>query len=252
MALRIVIWNMNHSFRRGQPEEQWAFLDSLEPTIALVQETPPRAGNRNAILHEVQGRQGLYTGIVAYKGVTLNEIPTVPLGQDPGPGALEASHPGSFVVARADLGSGLVVTVVSIYGVMKAVLTNVEYATTTVQRTLSDLTPILDVNPSQEAVVLGGDINVTPQIRPVRYRAAHVAIIDRIKAFGMTDCLGKFNEGYVRTLRHQNRPDSTPYQNDWIFASKKLVPLSCRAIDTEAAWALSDHCPVLAEFEVTR
>lgn len=77
-----------------------------------------------------------------------------------------------------------------------------------------------------------------------------MAIIDRIKAFGLADCLGKFNTGYVRTQRHNNRTDNRPYQNDWIFASKKLVPVSCKAIDIEEAWALSDHGPVVAEFDV--
>ncbi len=69
---------------------------------------------------------------------------------------------------------------------------------------------------------------------------------------GMIDCLGEFHTDFVRTHRHKNNPDSVPYQDDWIFASKKLKPVSCAPLDTEEAWKLSDHCPVVAEFEIAR
>jgi hypothetical protein len=75
-------------------------------------------------------------------------------------------------------------------------------------------------------------------------------IIDRIEAFGMTNCLGACNAGaFVRTLRHRNKIDSAPYQSDWVFASRTLKPISCNALDTKEAWALSDHCPVVADFD---
>ncbi|MBN4050374.1 hypothetical protein JYT28_01310 [Desulfobulbus sp. AH-315-M07] len=50
--VRIVTWNMNHSFRRQQADEQWAYLDSLKPTIALVQEAPRREGD-NILQREI-------------------------------------------------------------------------------------------------------------------------------------------------------------------------------------------------------
>jgi len=36
------------------------------------------------------------------------------------------------------------------------------------------------------------------------------------------------------------------------FASRALAPslISCAPVDDEQAWALSDHCPVIAEFDV--
>ncbi len=246
--MRVVTWNMNHSFRRGQVDAQWAFLDSLKPTIALVQEAPERVGYEGFIRRVVPDR-GLGTGILSYGDVKLTEVPTVPLGQPPPAGHLEASHPGSFVVADCDLGNGRVIQAVSIYGLMRSVFTKVVYATAPVQRLLSDLTPIIDVHRNKKPVVMGGDLNVTPQI-PAPDKEAHVALIDRIKAFGLTDCLREFHDDYVRTHRHKNAPTSSPYQNDWMFASKQLRPLLCMPVDTEEAWALSDHCPVLAEFEL--
>jgi endonuclease/exonuclease/phosphatase family metal-dependent hydrolase len=247
--MRIVTWNMNHGFRRHQAAEQWAFLDSLEPTIALVQEAPERDGN--FIRREVEGR-GLGTGVLGYGEVKLTEVPCVRLGEPLPARHLEASHPGSFVVAECDLGLGRKLQAISIYGLMKSAFTKVVYATAPLHRLLSDLTPILDAHRNKKPVVMGGDLNITPQF-PAPDGRAHQVIIDRIEAFGMTNCLGACNAGaFVRTLRHQNKIDSAPYQNDWLFASTTLKPISCKALDTKEAWALSDHCPVVADFDFGR
>lgn len=137
----------------------------------------------------------------------------------------------------------------SVYGLMYKVGNGITYSTVSLQRTLSDLTPVLDVNYGKgRLAVMGGDLNMTPQIPPPD-RNAHIAILDRIKAFGLVDCLGETHEGFVRTYRHQNKPTGTPWHDDWVFASPKLKLVTCEPLDLEAAWALSDHCPVVAEFE---
>ena len=45
-----------------------------------------------------------------------------------------------------------------------------------------------------------------------------------------------------------------PWQNDYLFASEGLVGRvrSCQALNApdSRAWELSDHCPVVAEFEL--
>ncbi|MGH9894322.1 MAG: hypothetical protein ACREA0_20530, partial [bacterium] len=161
-------------------------------------------------------------------------------------GYLEASHPGAFCVAQAKLPSRRVVTVASVYGMLALRVRNGRrYAVTTVHRTLSDLTPILDVKRSKAAVILAGDLNVTPQIREPD-TAAHEAVIQRIKAFGLADCLGDAHDGqFVRTYSKHK----LEWQDDWVFASPALRCTSCEPVHTKEAWALSDHCPVIAEFE---
>jgi|HubBroStandDraft_6_1064221.scaffolds.fasta_scaffold110449_2 endonuclease/exonuclease/phosphatase family metal-dependent hydrolase len=44
-----------------------------------------------------------------------------------------------------------------------------------------------------------------------------------------------------------NRPASRPSQLDYVFASDSLVPQvsACTVRDEDAAWALSDHCPIV-------
>jgi exonuclease III len=248
MRLRVVSWNMNHHFRREQADQQWAYLESLEPTIALLQEAPPPPPHRQAVFQDVRGAK-LRTGIVGYGAVELEEIPVVPLGEDVPEGHLVTSRPGTFVAARAKLPGGSRITLISAYGVLSSVLTKTNYATTNVHRMLSDLTPLLDVQRSKLPLVFGGDLNISPEV-PQPDTAAHVAVIDRIKAFGLDDCLGQHHPGrYVRTLRHMNKPDSKAYQIDWVFSSRKVRCIDARANDREEAWSLSDHCPVIADFE---
>jgi exonuclease III len=181
----------------------------------------------------------------------LKEIPSVPVGRKEAipDGHLERSHPGAWVAADIQILSVGLVTVVSVYGVMHKLRNEVTYATTSVQRTLSDLTPVLDVHRSKARVVMAGDFNVSPQIGSSDTNA-HVAIIDRIKAFGLVDCLGSKHDGYVRTHRHRNKMDGKAWQIDWMFSSMKLKLSSCKPMDVEEAWKLSDHCPVVADFDV--
>jgi len=52
---------------------------------------------------------------------------------------------------------------------------------------------------------------------------------------------------HVRTTRHGYDPDSTPYQNDWVFGTDAMAALveSCTVINDEACWAVSDHAPIV-------
>jgi endonuclease/exonuclease/phosphatase family metal-dependent hydrolase len=222
-------------------------LESLAPDVALLQESYPPSGG-GAIGGEIGGRRNWGSWIVPYGNVTLTAIPTVPLtNEGPGEGgALEASHPGAFAAADAHLDERRTVTLVSLYGMLAFKGRNsTRYAVTTVHRALSDLTPILDIRRTPAPVVLAGDLNVSPQIA-YPDTAAHEAVIQRIEAFGLENCLGAKHDGqFVRTF---GTPQA-PFQDDWVFSSPALVCTRCEAVDADEAWALSDHCPVLAEFE---
>ncbi len=97
----------------------------------------------------------------------------------------------------------------------------------------------------------------------------HRNTVDRCAAAGFVDCLAQEvapDRGplascpcgpapecrHVRTFRFDNKPDGGPWQVKSFFALKALAPslISCAPVDDEQAWALSDHCPVIAEFDV--
>ena len=246
MDVRVVIWNMNACFRSpAEVARAWEFLWSLSPDVALLQEVRmPEAPS--ALYTEIPGR-GWGTAVVGSDRVTLDPKRRIPLADEPDGASIPESHRGASTVAMAHLDGASAMTVASIYGLHWDRQGTTRYAVSTLHRTLSDLTPILDVKRSKEAVVIAGDLNVSPQIAEPD-RAAHAAAIDRIKAFGLVDCLGELHDGYVQTHRHQNRRGGKPWQDDWMFASPAVELVSCEPVDTEEAWALSDHCPVVGVF----
>jgi exonuclease III len=187
----------------------------------------------------------------------LREIATRPLATYEQPDLaykdqiLEVSQPG--LIAAADvLGSDgeQLLTVASVYGLnADKTLNGVRYATSVVHRILSDLTPLLDTYRGKRRTILGGDLNVSPQIA-YPDTTAHEIVIDRLKAFGMIDCLGRFNDDFVQT--HRARKSTKPWQDDWVFASRHLTDslLGCEALSNDEIWGLSDHCPVVLSLEL--
>ncbi len=49
-----------------------------------------------------------------------------------------------------------------------------------------------------------------------------------------------------------NRVNSKPWQNDYLFASTSLVPslTSWTRLTSDEMWSKSDHCPVIATFDL--
>ena len=186
------------------------------------------------------------------------------------------SHPGSWSGVRITRADEPPVNLISAYGAWDTVTFDEtsSYYQTTVHRILSDLTPLLDSEDGKRTV-LAGDLNVGTQSAPPspderdRWRPMTKALFDRFAAFGLVECIsagvspdrgplarcacGPAPEcRHVQTYRHDNKANGNPWQNDYVFASGTLADslIACAAVDDEAAWALSDHCPVIAEFEV--
>jgi exonuclease III len=234
---------MSYWQQRRAAKQAWAFLlDELKPDIALVQEALPLVENEFTLWHEIPGKGIGGTGIVT-RGLPIREFD------------LEtASHPGAAMVGEVELPGGGTLTAISIYGALEYPTRpgkgkSEGYATTSIHRILSDLTFLLDGWYGRRSIVMGGDTNISTQLPPP-WTAHHQAVIDRIAAFGLVDCLSLFHTGHVQTQSHNT--SKVPWQNDYIYVSKGLRK-SVRACDpeaTQAAWSLSQHCPVLLELEV--
>ena len=269
MNIRIATWNMNYWQRSAeQRTAAWRYLEQeVKPDVALVQEAVPQDEHPAVAYRPIKpGNRGWGSAVVCYGDSRAEAMPLVPLGWPVVKGELPASHPGACAVARLHLEDGKSILLVSLYGLMEKGGGGVPYATTSVHRMLSDLTPLLDPAVRKEQVILGGDLNCSTQLK-VPYREAHKALFARIRAFGLVDCLEQVRDtrppladcfcdeapncGHVRTQRHQNKPDSRPWQTDYLFVSPELAEglKACEAWDREDAWQLSDHCPVVADFD---
>lgn len=275
MRLRIVTWNIDHwkgSGRDpGHTRAAWEYLETLSPDLALVQEATSPLTNGAAIGWKGQSippatepaswhigpRRRWGSAVISY-GPALTEVSTARSPYSPLDVPLRGTHPGCVRVAQADLPDQSKLTLISVYGLIDA-----GYAVTTMHRILADLTPVFDDTRYNAHVVLGGDLNLSTQFGEP-HRARHRLVFECIKAFGLVDCLdmklgatrpladcpcGAAACRHIRTQRHVKAPH-VPWQNDYLFASERLATTltACYAHNDDAAWALSDHCPVVADF----
>jgi endonuclease/exonuclease/phosphatase family metal-dependent hydrolase len=257
--VKIVSWNMNHWRRTpGQRERGWRFLQQLEPDIALLQEAMPEG--RVLDTHRAYRVGGIgqtrpWGSAVVSFTMPVAEVTQARSRHSKSESDLHRTCPGSVAIGHV---SGI--TAISQYGLIED-----GYAVTTVQRQLSDLTPLFD-SAQGERVVLAGDLNLSTQF-PEPDRSRHHNVMERFESLGLVDCLAldRPPRGPVagcpcvddpcRHVRTQRHPKSeTPWQNDYFFVSRKLAAAvtSCRAVDhgDPDPWALSDHCPLVLELDV--
>jgi endonuclease/exonuclease/phosphatase family metal-dependent hydrolase len=164
-------------------------------------------------------------------------------------------------VAKTSAGRSAL-TLVSLYGLIDG-----GYADTTVNRQLSDLTPLFDDPAHEKRLILGGDLNITTQWTgsQKRYGVWEAVTLNRIAAFGLVDCLNLHRspgilqgcgcrEGdqcrHIQTQRHSR--SKRPWQNDYIFASAALIPNLSHAHvhDSGDIRTLGDHMPLVADFSL--
>lgn len=256
---RVATWNMHSGFNTAsQRSAGWTYLaDSVKPDVALIQEAMVPEGFPHPSVHRPEGIGGgrnWGSAIVSY-GPLLNGVThakNAPLMQ---------TFPGTVMVADVNLEGGSTITAVSLYGAIEH-----GFAVTTVHKQISDLQPLFDSNRGDQ-VLLGGDFNCSTQLEPP-YRYQDANLFERLRVLGLVDlleltrdsrtslpncvCDDVPNCGHVQTQRHRSSP--IPWQNDYLFASEKLARklTDCYAIDDgdPDPWSLSDHCPVVAAFDM--
>ncbi len=154
---------------------------------------------------------------------------------------------------------------VSQYGIMDPL-----YAQVGVIRAVADLIPLFDTKGLNQRIVLGGDLNVYDQTSDTLMRGRWTAILALIESLGLVSLLKSTQPQrgplescpcrrsdcwHVETFRHRNRglDDPSYFTTDYLFASKELadslVSLEVRNYLHEV-WELSDHCPLIATFDL--
>jgi endonuclease/exonuclease/phosphatase family metal-dependent hydrolase len=257
--LRVVVWNV------AGKQRAWAALDGLDADICLLNEAIVPAGRRG--VWSADGTVGRDKATRRWTAAVVTRFDSAAITdarpkwrQSKRSVPFQCSRPGSWVAARIETGLGGV-SAVALYGLMD------EFSDASVHRSLSELSPVIDDPKYSEQVILGGDLNTGtqwPAGDPFNKRDRNV--LDRLEALGLVDCIrakravGRLtgcpciegeNCSHVRTRRDAKRP-SVPYQTDYLFASQKLAArlVSCASLATDEWFAISDHAPILAEFEL--
>lgn len=174
------------------------------------------------------------TAILAAENVNLNKIEL----------KYSTAYPGSMTVAQI---AGTDIAVISMYG--KNVydyekVTAFSYLAN-LHRCLSDTAPLLDGFSSAKRFIIAGDWNAGPQWDKGKSRK-NFNFFERLATFDLKDCLRHFPDGgYETTFKHNGNR-----QIDWMFASQTF-PAHNPHVDYAAEIEdLSDHYPIIAEFEI--
>ena len=136
---------------------------------------------------------------------------------------------------------------------------------------MADLIPLFDDPRHNRKVVLGGDLNAYDQSNDKVERGRWQAILALVESLGLVNLL-KLTQPergplsgcpcvesacwHVETFRHLSRSADNPgyFTNDHLFATKdladRLVRLEVWGTDRLEVWKLSDHCPLVAHFDL--
>jgi hypothetical protein len=170
---------------------------------------------------------------------------------------------GTWIAVSVQVGRKKI-TAISLYGLLD------ERSDASVHRSLSEMAPIFDHKTYGKYLLLGGDFNILANPRqndPARER--HLAVLARIKAYGLVDCLEEailrgftkrrppagcpcgLDKACTHTWTKRVRGSTVPYQDDYLFASPALAKRleSCYALPFTVD-SPSDHAPIIATFEV--
>jgi exonuclease III len=92
--------------------------------------------------------------------------------------------------------------------------------------------------------VIGGDFNISRT-----FSSKHKAYFDRLRESGVHDCCCKDGKEAQSFWGHQSR--ARTYQDDHFFSSESIAGrvTSCCVMDNPRTRILSDHGPVVLDFE---
>ena len=157
---------------------------------------------------------------------------------------IKTDYEGSLVLGEGKLSDNLMLTVISLYGLLETI-GDTAYSITTLHRMLSDLTGILNGHiGGKKKIVLGGDFNASIQFDNMSGGRSHQIFFQRMDDFKLLNCFTPFYSDFVQT--HCHFRSDKPWQNDYFFISKSIEKhlKSCSVIENDNVRRFSGHNPV--------
>lgn len=270
----VATWNLHQGVDKHADHmaATWRYLeDKIQPIVALVQEAhgeiPPTPGGSISEEADDLGRWSYRTAVVAYEGRLEPMRETRSKYAKGRAYPLRLAVPASHAVARVELADQEPLVVASLYG---RILEG--YSQTSILRVIADLIPLFDTPLHRRRMVVGGDLNAFntgPRVDDVS-RERWAAILELFRSLGLVNLLektqaergplpgcrcGMGNDCYhVETWRAIHGVPGV-WCLDYLFATADLAarlkrPLEIWGVDRPEVWNLSDHCPLVARFDL--
>jgi endonuclease/exonuclease/phosphatase family metal-dependent hydrolase len=263
----VATWNLHQGVDRrpANVAATWAFLEQgVRPTVALVQEAtsiPPAAGG--AVWFPAS-EVPYDTAVVGYRAQVDPVPPVVTRYSRRTEFSIEPRVQATFALAQVLVPSVAPFIAISLYGRMAPL-----YAQTALLRAIADIIPLFDATGLRDRIVLGGDLNAYDQTRDRVMQARWRAIIALLESLGLVNlldftrterlpmpgCICGLEACYhAQTFRHRNAPPEAPgLTTDYLFATKAMADrMTALEVwnDRPRVWELSDHCPLIARFDL--
>jgi hypothetical protein len=254
----------------------WGYLrDVVQPTVALIQEADgvPLAPDRfTAVRAEDLGRRGYETAVVAYEG-QLEPLTDAVSRYSKKKTSLPISPTvlPTHAVALVELPGAEPFVAVSLYGRIVSQI----YSQTSVLHALADLVPLFDAPRYGRRIVVGGDLNVYnngPRVDAAS-RDRWAVIFQLFRSMGLVNLLEKRRVAereagrgpmpgclcgmgdacyHVETWRARRGVPGV-WCLDYLFATPEMGRMTGPVQiwgERPEVWDLSDHCPLVAHFEL--
>ena len=231
--MKIVVWNMAWWSHKTKVNEAWEFLyNDIKADVALLTEMgDSKQSNCPFPYFKWQniGMNRLYWGSGIVSRYPLDDCYIPP-------------NIGAIMTALLQIKGKPPVSLISMYGTKDQVG---DSYVANLHRFLSDLTPIL--KDKRRSIIIGGDWNADLQLdgKNGNSKNANRLFFERLKDFGLQDCLEASVRYPVQTHRH-NSDISFPWQLDHIYATSVIANkvTDARVIDTPHIREISDHNPI--------
>jgi endonuclease/exonuclease/phosphatase family metal-dependent hydrolase len=262
--MRVVSWNIAH---RTEP---WRTLVKDETfDVALLQEaTSPPPDVRLDVYPDPSGWGPAFrTAVVGGPRCgKLNLLPVAPADKA-GRGFVPESRPGTITAVEHTLGSGEVITLVSIYATWERPTAESTWIVSdaSVHRLISDVSSLIGSERGHR-IIVAGDLNLMHGYGDNRsryWKGRYDTVFARMEAIGLPFVGPQYPNG----LQAEPWPDELPPESrnvptfrpasgfasrqlDYVFASRELAPrLHLRALNRPDEWGPSDHCRVEIELD---
>lgn len=232
----------NHALKA---KEQWNYLfNDLDVDVAMLTEMgdPAETGCPFPYVkwRQIGNSEGYCywgTGIVSRNPLSAADVP-------PSVGALMTAN--LRLENRNDL-----ITLIAVYGLKDY---GIQSYVPVLHKYLSELDPILRGD-NYRNIVIGGDFNADAAYcfdgKNGNTKNAERLFFERLRDYNLDDVLKPFATYPVQTHRH-NSDTTVPFQIDHLYASHGLAKAakSVEVLTSPLIDDLSDHNPIVAEFEI--